>query len=72
MWHTADAVELILASKWDQFRKEALVTGSRRANPKGDSGQQLGAVELMIELMSYAPTLPRHAPLVAYQSLNDR
>lgn len=54
------------ASKWDQLRKEAVVTGSRQAHPKGDSGQQLGAMELMIELMSNALALLGISPPIAY------
>lgn len=33
---------------------------------KGDSGQQISAVELTFELMFNIPTLPRHATIVAY------
>lgn len=68
MWHPVDEVELrFRASKGDQCQNGTVVTRSYQSYPKDDSGLQLGAVDFMLELLSYAPKLPRRAPLVAYQ-----
>ena len=72
-WRTADSVELrFRASKGDQFRKGAVVTRSRSPLSTGDSGQEVDAVGLMIELLSHTHTLPPHAPLVTYRSADGR
>lgn len=77
MWLTADTVELrFRTSKGDKFRKGARATRSPlltlHPTTKGDFGQQFGAVELMIEQIFNAPTLPRHALLVAYKSSHGK
>ena len=69
-WVSAETVEMrFRASKGDQLRKGTVVTRSRDPPSKSQAEQKPGAVELLIELMSHDPTLPRHAPLVAYRSI---
>ncbi|CAM9598479.1 unnamed protein product [Pylaiella littoralis] len=70
-WCLADRVEVrFWSSKGDQFRKGAVVTRVRKGPPCSvqDGG---AAVDLMVELLLYYPTLPSHAPLVAVASGAD-
>ena len=65
-WVSADPVEVrFRSSKGDQFRKGAVVTRTRSgASRRVEAGG--GAVDLMVELLSFYTFLPSCAPLVAF------
>ena len=66
-WVLADPVEVRFRSskKGDQFRKGAVVTHTRSgASRRVEAGG--GAVDLMVELLSFYTFLPSCAPLVAF------
>lgn len=65
-WSLADRVEVRFRSaKGDQLRKGAVVTRARTGPPRAVSLGG-GAVDVMVELLSCYPSLPPHAPLVAF------
>lgn len=62
-WHLADRVEVrFRSSKGEQLRKGAALVSERRGPPRlvEEGGARWG---VMVELLSYSPSLPYHAPL---------
>ena len=61
----ADRVEITFrASKADQTRRGATITRTRLSTShKAESGGQVGAVEIILELLRRHPSLPMDAPL---------
>ena len=71
-WSRADRVEVrFRASKSDQLRKGAVISRVRAGSPR-PSGAGAGAVDLMLELMSYFFILLSSASLLAYGSGGGR